>query len=944
MESNNQVNNDNKNLTLDNNENQKNITTNEPLINQITNSNNALDENITTSDKNYNELIEALKKQTLINDEQRSYIEVLKQTLESNLLKNGLLPIIPSKPFESTLNTFENNKFSPENLNYLIDLSKLSSEIEKLKEELKNEKLKNEELQSKINSTKKDNQDLQNVNLLMKEKLILWKEKGDEVEARLKLERQREIDLQNIKNLKDENSKLKDNLTEVEIRNKKYEKDILDYGRKIADLKNQLQEFKNLEKEYQKVKDLNIKLSFDNEKINAERKIFEDKLNLMNKNIELIKAEKLALNKKLNDKEIEMQNEKKKYYIEKAQLLTKLTKATEDNNDLKNQIHDKEAEILELQQKQIENEKKNLQLESENNDLQTKYDDLKNENDIKNDILNKKNEDLIKQLKRLDEIYRKAEEQNSNILKSISEYKEKIKEYEKENKDLKNEIDNLKFLLELSKSNFEKKNKEYLDLNDTIIKLENENHNFKKELPFWKEKYKNDMKLKNDEEDRIKNTINELNNKINDFISNNHKILNSNGDLLTQNKELENDIKELYAQFSKVKDDNTILSKELQDKLKIIQIYSENKKKSGETLNNQISQINELEGKINNLISEKNNLEDKLGEFNCEHKKLIDNFDKINRELESVKALLNTKNKIIEDCSDIIISYIEQLRKLAFSQDNKKIYFTEHYNHFINSCDILSAQNNITPLDKLKLIKNFLTESSVENFNWYRQIAELEEANRLLDDTNISLKNQIFDYADTVNKANKYIEDNENKFHKLLDDNYKFKQNHSDLVLKYNKQNEKINCMNNELNNMQEQNCNLTCLIHQLNRENMYMDNELNKTSYDLNILEKRFDVLNREKDSCENLLDKIVNTNSKNINDSFSNISNIISDNNLGVQFLTSIPNNNKNDYDNNYNTFFDTDSNNRFQHSILKSKNNDTQVTSPNSDNINIEVNNDN
>ena len=123
------------------------------------------------------------------------------------------------------------------------------------------------------------------------------KEKLDKIKARLKLERQREIDLQNIKNLKDENSKLKDNLTEIEIRNKKYEKDILDYGRKIADLKNQLQEFKNLEKEYQKVKDLNIKLSFDNEKINAERKIFEDKLNLMNKNIELIKAEKLALNK-----------------------------------------------------------------------------------------------------------------------------------------------------------------------------------------------------------------------------------------------------------------------------------------------------------------------------------------------------------------------------------------------------------------------------------------------------------------------------------------------------------------------------------------------------------------------------------------------------------------------------------------------------------------------
>ncbi len=44
-----------------------------------------------------------------------------------------------------------------------------------------------------------------------------------------------------------------------------------------------------------------------------------------------------------------------------------MTKETENDNDLKNQIHDKESEILELQQKQIENKKKNLQLES--NDL-----------------------------------------------------------------------------------------------------------------------------------------------------------------------------------------------------------------------------------------------------------------------------------------------------------------------------------------------------------------------------------------------------------------------------------------------------------------------------------------------------------------------------------------------------------------------------------------------
>ena len=558
--------------------------------------------------------------------------------------------------------------------------------------------------------------------------------------------------------------------------------------------------------------------------------------------------------------------------------------------------------------------------------------------------MTKKNNELLKQLKSIEDSYKKAEEQNSNYVNSISEHQKQVKDIKEENDYLKNEMEKLKKLLDQANDHFDRKNKEYLSLNDKLIKLENENNNFKKELPFWKEKYDKDIKNKSIEEERLKNKISNMSNQLDDLISKNNNLLNSNNDILSKNTELENDLKELYKNFAKVKDDNIILSKEIKEKLKIIQILNEGKKKLNDTLNKQLSQIKELEEKINNLIDEKKNLEYQIGESNCESNKLKDINEVNNRQIESLKTLLNTFYNIINECSDIIISYIQQLRKLAFSQDNKRIYYSEHYNHFINSCDILSSQKNISQLDKLKIIKSFLTESSIENFDWYKQISDLEEANRLLDDTNISLKNQICDYADTVNKANKYIEDSDNKFHHLLDNNYKFKQKHNDLVMKYNKQNEKINCITNELNNVQDKNNNLTCLVHQLNRENIFIDNQLNQTTNNLNILEKRFDIIKRERNSCENTLEKIIYPNSIiNGNESFSNISNGNNDNS-NIEYITSIPNNNKNNYDpNNYNTFFDTDTN-KFQNSYLRNWTNETQrfSTNPNNDNINIEVNN--
>ena len=69
-----------------------------------------------------------------------------------------------------------------------------------------------------------------------------------------------------------------------------------------------------------------------------------------------------------------------------------------------------------------------------------------------------------------------------------------------------------------------------------------------------------------------------MNIKYSNLISNNNKILNSNNNLLSKNNELEYDLKNLYKNFAKIKDDNIVLSDELNDKLQIIQIENESKK------------------------------------------------------------------------------------------------------------------------------------------------------------------------------------------------------------------------------------------------------------------------------------------------------------------------------------------------------------------------------
>ena len=906
-------------------------------------------DNYSELEQNYTDALEALKKQTLLNDQMKSYIEVLKQTLESNLVKHGLSSLIPTTNNlnESRSIYNENGKFySPQKLNDLIDISKLTFENKKINDELSKSKLYIKDLEDQISLINKEKQDLIDMNVVFKDKIDNLQNRGENMNQKLlKSQQDTEKDHQNIEILKVEKNRLNDELSECKTLCNKYENEINDNGRLINELNNKLNQLKDTENKYEDTKELYDKLDYDHKRLLNEKINLDDKNKKLNETIKELKEVQEDLNKHFDKYKIENEEEKKRMLEEKDELISNIIKSKEEKDNLENIIHDKEKDIVNLKKIQILNEKKNFELESTNNEIKKNFDEYKNEADVKIKILSSKNDNLTKEISKIDDLYKQSQEDNLSLSKDIMSFKAQLYEINNKNEILISENADLKNYLEQSNKQYDLKNEELINTNEIIIKLTNENDILKKELPYWKEKYDKDINDRIIEGGKLKKNLNDMKNTLDELEIRNNKITHSNNQLLLRNNELESNLSDLHKNFVKVKEDNTILSDELYDKLKQIQIDNETKRQILEKNNEQSNQIKLLEDKIENVIEQKNQMEHILGEQNNRYNILKDSHKENNIKLNSLIDNLNSQYKLIQDCCDLIQTYSLQIRKIAYNENNKNIFLSNNFNKFISSCDLLSSTKSLSPLDKLNIIKNFLTETSLENFDWYNKIIYLDEANKLLDDKNIILRNKINDFKDTVHNANEYISTNENKVKSIIDDNLNFKQSYNDLLHQYNKKNDKLNSISTELNDLQDQNYNLTKIVSQLNQENIEKDKQLNKTSFELNALEKKIDILNREKESCERSLEHIYHSsnNSKVNNDSFLNVSNGNNNSNNNYKYL-----NTGNFFNNSYNSkgsdkkkkYFTS---NRFQNSYIRNWINDTErlSTSPLSEYHNVSGN---
>ena len=316
------------------------------------------------------EILIQLKKEIINNDEQRNYIEILKQALESNISKHGLKDKI-----NFLKNKYYQNSEKGDYASIILDLSKLKEKNDILLQEKdknykiienlnqKSEKLENQlssynKLNNEYNTLIQNNNELQNEYINLKNKYM-----------------EREKDIIDLKEKYLNSTKQNELLSSENINLKSLKKDKLDLARSVSDLGakiNQLAYDNNNLKDYQtryeillrennELKRMNQGLSDEN--ISIQQKLFDIENYI--KELEGIDKDNISLKNQLqnlNDNLLILNNEKNKnenYYLQQLKSLT------QEKNSLENMLS---------KQKEYNEEETNNKINSYRNDNKKLYD------------------------------------------------------------------------------------------------------------------------------------------------------------------------------------------------------------------------------------------------------------------------------------------------------------------------------------------------------------------------------------------------------------------------------------------------------------------------------------------------------------------------------------------------------------------------------------------
>ena len=92
------------------------------------------------------EILENLRQEILINQEQRNYIEILKQTIEQDLIKTGLMKNLDES----------SKKYNMKPVDLIADYSKIKMENEKIKKDLIMEQVILTDIKNDLDTTKNE--------------------------------------------------------------------------------------------------------------------------------------------------------------------------------------------------------------------------------------------------------------------------------------------------------------------------------------------------------------------------------------------------------------------------------------------------------------------------------------------------------------------------------------------------------------------------------------------------------------------------------------------------------------------------------------------------------------------------------------------------------------------------------------------------------------------
>jgi chromosome segregation ATPase len=481
--------------------------------------------------KDREQLLESLRIETLNNEEQRNYIEILKKTIDSSVIKHGLNPIIqhnkqnyyPQKNNiyqnqnnNGNLNGNKNNSFN-NNLEVLIDICKLKTETEKSKKDLILSQILITELKQEIEFLHKTNEDLN----FKKEKIKENLENGifeleDSKERLRNLEAEKEEINQYNNNLLQNFEKLQEDLHSSNELLSKYEKELHENAKKINDLMTDNENNSIIQSKMLEYKKSFEKIYEDFEENLKIKNTFEAELIELKEELEIKRMEINRLKILNEEKEMKFESEKKMILNDNENINSRNKKAERNLNDIENLLKEREREVLKYQDKFNDCELMNQEFKKKLENLELDFIDYKKTSERKLEATEK----TVRELMSNNTII-KANLDNMNIEKE--NLLNEIDNLANNNEILCGNVNDLESELNSKGKNLNKINQEYEKLFKDYTELENERKIIKtereallREIKQIKDHYENEVSDKIMENNRLNKDINFLKNEVYD--------------------------------------------------------------------------------------------------------------------------------------------------------------------------------------------------------------------------------------------------------------------------------------------------------------------------------------------------------------------------------------------------------------------------------------------
>ena len=593
--------------------------------------------------------IVSLQNEILINDQQRNYIEILKQTLESNLIKNGIKSQIE---IYNKIQKKKNSEECVKNLDNMCECYEELFNVVGLNQKIEDLYKQNNALEIENNKLKSDINDLKNRNNVFREQI------NDSLKIGIKELEQAKYKIKDLegqkKDLINENNMLKEY-------NEKFRQEIENYKEMNYDKNNDINVEEYLNK-YNLIKDeyQNLKNNFD--KNQNDNKLLIKKNQEQKEEIEILRQENESLVNEINNLKVELSKSKENQYL-----------SFSNNNEINEESYKKNS------------------LNSLSMKVNTTKFESRNDNNINEDNINIK--DIFIELK--NNIHNCLINSNEFIQYCLSKYKENesIEEEINRNEIWNTLINSLTYLSELFQkcynilNNFPK-----IDINNNTNNINfnnNYNYNTNKKI-----KTTNHSSLKKTNDNTPKEDI-----KINDSFKlseseeNNNNVINNN----INNEDIKRN-QELLFELEKYKEDNRIIYKNYKklerENIELFFVNKENKfyyKLISRMLQYHINDMNVkniinklvlLNGKAISLDIEKNKIKIKIDDIagslsassmgdnnmNINSKFFMNNDINNSDELDKLKQIFSRMEKELNEKYIILKNLDKELKSFEINQ------------------------------------------------------------------------------------------------------------------------------------------------------------------------------------------------------------------------------------------------------------------------------------